>query len=68
MWLAIALLALSGGIVWLSRSHNRPRTDREDRDTEVLEGAEAEVRDLDALATPEDATDDLPDWGPGTPR
>ena len=27
-----------------------------------------EVRDVDALASPEDAEEDLPDWGPGAPK
>lgn len=41
--------------------------DRVDEREELTE-AEDEVRDLDALATPEDATQELPDWGPGAPR
>ena len=68
MWLAIALLALSGGVVWLSRSRDRAPSERHDRDADVLESAEAEVRDLDAMATPDDAADGLSDWGPGAPR
>ena len=35
---------------------------------EELAKAEEEVRDLDVMATPEDATQALPDWGPGVPR
>jgi hypothetical protein len=41
--------------------------DRTDEDEELAE-AEDEVRELDALATPEDAAVELPDWGPGVPR
>jgi hypothetical protein len=37
-------------------------------DEEELAEAEEEVRDLDVMATPEDATQALPDWGPGVPR
>ena len=37
-------------------------------DEEALAKAEEEVRDLDVMATPEDATQALPDWGPGVPR
>ena len=37
-------------------------------DEETLADAEEEVRDLDVMATPEDATQALPDWGPGVPR
>ena len=33
-----------------------------------LAQAEEEVRDLDISATPEDAAEVLPDWGPGVPR
>ncbi len=40
------------------------RTDDEDE----LAEAEDEVRDLDVMATPEDAAQTLPDWGPGVPR
>lgn len=40
------------------------RSDEEDE----LAKAEEEVRDLDVMATPEDATQALPDWGPGVPR
>ena len=40
------------------------RTDDQDE----LAEAEEEVRDLDVMATPEDATQALPDWGPGVPR
>lgn len=35
---------------------------------EELARAEDEVRGLDAMATPEDAAEHLPDWGPGVPR
>jgi len=35
---------------------------------EELAQAEEEVRDLDISATPEDAEQVLPDWGPGVPR
>ena len=37
-------------------------------DEEELAQAEEEVRGLDALASPEDAAERLPDWGPGVPR
>ncbi len=33
-----------------------------------LDEAEEEVRGLSTFSTPEDAEDQLPDWGPGTPR
>ena len=37
-------------------------------DEEDLAQAEDEVRSLDAMATPQDAAQELPDWGPGVPR
>jgi hypothetical protein len=37
-------------------------------DEEELAAAEDEVRSLDAMSSPEDAAEHLPDWGPGAPR
>ncbi|MEE8573573.1 MAG: hypothetical protein V3T20_09925 [Gemmatimonadota bacterium] len=37
-------------------------------DREILEEAEDELRDLDAFASPDEADDHLPDWGPGAPK
>ena len=69
----LILLVLAVGILL---AIPRKRTDVEtlleeiDRTEDEIELAEAEeeVRELDALATPEDATEALPDWGPGVPR
>ena len=41
--------------------------ERTDDDEELAE-AEDEVRNLDVMATPDDATLELPDWGPGVPQ
>ena len=41
--------------------------ERTDDEVELAQ-AEDEVRSLDAMATPEDAAEHLPDWGPGAPR
>jgi len=63
---AIVLLALP----FRKRSHVEQllsEVDRTDEDEELAQ-AEEEVRDLGAMATPEDAATDLPDWGPGVPR
>ena len=67
MWLGITLLALIGAIAWFTR-RPRHRTRPDDRDEETLEDAEREVRDLDAFTAPEDAQDELHDWGPGAPH
>ena len=65
--LGVALLALVGGLlVLLRRPDHEPAPG--DRDQEELEEAEREVRDLRATASPEDADDELEDWGPGSPR
>ncbi len=37
-------------------------------DRDVLSDAEEEVRELGAFVTPDDAAEELPDWGPGTPK
>lgn len=67
MVLIIAALVLVGGLLWLIYLPSRSAPDADARDQDVLDDAEAEVRDLDAMAAPEDAQDRLPDWGPGTP-
>jgi hypothetical protein len=63
----IGLLALVGGLLVLLRrpAHtSRPA----DRDETELEQAEREVRDLGTFTSPDDADDQIEDWGPGTPR
>ena len=60
----IAVVAI-GVSVFLSRYHEATRAAVEDPD--YLEEAEEEVRDLDTFADPDDAEEDLPDWGPGVP-
>ncbi len=63
------LIAVSAGVLlWLvlvpigrRRNASRPI------DEETL-AAEEEVQDLDAFTTPEDADDELTDWGPGVPN
>ncbi len=59
-------------LAWLFRPPSRRRAVEDpvfgDRDEAELAAAEREVQSLDALATPDDAEDDLPDWGPGAPR
>ncbi len=66
------MLLLAGVALWVARRAVRARPTRaandDDVDRDVLAAAEEEVRDLDAFAAPEDADDELPDWGPGVPR
>jgi len=68
-FLVLAALAVIGWLVRRGRRAARPRTDRSTPiDRELLEQAEEEVRGLGTFTTPEDAADELPDWGPGAPR
>ena len=67
--LSLLVLALSILLV-VPRKGTRGEKSRnaEDIDEEVLAEAEAELEGLRSSATPEDANDGLPDWGPGVPK
>jgi hypothetical protein len=39
-----------------------------DIDEDELSEAEEELRDLDITTTPEEASEEIPDWGPGAPK
>ncbi len=65
------LLIVAAVAAWLLRPPTHRQSIGEDEavdDVDALEAAEREVRDLDVHATPEDAKEDIPDWGPGAPR
>jgi hypothetical protein len=64
--LGIGALALIGGMLVLLRRPERSGSP-DDRDEETLEEAEREVRDLGAMTSPDEADDELTDWGPGAP-
>jgi hypothetical protein len=73
--LFVVLLVAALTLAWLifapgRRAHVEQLIEEVNRsdDEEELAKAEEEVRDLDVMATPEDATQALPDWGPGVPR
>ncbi len=72
MSLLIILLALLAILYWFVRrptGHRRPDPRRGgDVDDETLAEAEDEVRDVDPLASPEEAEEELRDWGPGAPK
>ncbi len=70
--LVFLILLVAAVLAWLV---GRPRgavngEDGEEAnvDRQILEEAEDELRDLDAFASPDEADDHLPDWGPGAPR
>jgi len=70
-FLAGLLLGLAVVGLWLfvrPRRSEKVVVDNDLIDQEILKIAEEEVAELDAMATPEDAAEDLPDWGPGAPR
>ena len=62
------LLLVAAVGAWLLRPPTHRQSANPIEDPDELEEAEEEVRDLDAFTSPEDAKDDLPDWGPGTPK
>ena len=66
----VILLALAAALVWIlaggAGSARRRRSP--DVDEEELAQAEDELRQLDAGATPEEAEEELDDWGPGAPK
>jgi hypothetical protein len=67
--LLVLLLLLAAVLVWLlGRGPRHRMREPDDVDREVLEEAEEEVSGLDAFASPDDADDQLPDWGPGAPH
>ena len=65
--LGVLIVALAGVLLWLVLAPARRQVGASRPDDETLE-AEREVQDLDAFTTPEDADDELPDWGPGVPK
>ena len=68
MTIFFALLLIAAVGAWLLRPPTHRQSDNPIEDRRELDAAQEEVRDLDSFATPEDAQDDLPDWGPGAPR
>ncbi len=59
---------LAGVLLWLVLAPARRRQTAGRQIEEETLNAEQEVRDLDAFTTPEDADEELTDWGPGVPN
>ena len=66
--IGVVIAVLAGVLLWLLLAPaSKGRLEKPHLDEETI-AAEQEVRDLGALTTPEDADDELPDWGPGAPK
>jgi hypothetical protein len=67
----VILLALAAVLVWIfagGRGSPRRRHRSPDVDDEELAEAEEDLRQLDAGVTPDEADEELDDWGPGAPK
>ena len=63
------LLLVAAALAWLLRSPTHRSSDPTvDIERDELEAAEEEVRDLGASVGPDEADDELRDWGPGAPK
>ena len=67
---AFLLLILTAAFAWMIGDRRRRRVGSRRagpavEDPDELAAAEEEVRGLDAFTRPEDADEQLPDWGPG---
>ena len=71
--ITLAMISASGILVWLLRtpadssSSGTVLRDDIDIDIDELMAAEEEVQELDAYTQPEEADEELRDWGPGAP-
>lgn len=70
--LGMTLLVLVGFMIWIfSRSHETTadrHADSDSVDANELSRAEEELSDLDWQTGPDEADEELPDWGPGVPK
>lgn len=66
--LILALIIIVSVVLFVGPKRIPHRATRDDVDEDVLREAEDEVRGLNAMSGPDDADDNLPDWGPGVPK
>ena len=64
----LGLIIVVSVVLFIGPKRIPSREPHEDVDEDVLREAEDEVRDLDAMKSPDEADDSLPDWGPGVPK
>lgn len=64
----VVIAALAGILLWLVMAPTGRRRVADSHLDDDTVAAEQETRDLNALTTPEDADDELRDWGPGAPK
>ncbi len=64
----LGLIIIASVVLFIGPKRIPSRRLRGDIDEDVLSEAEDEVRGLDAMKSPDDAADSLPDWGPGAPK
>lgn len=65
VFLGIMLAAVLAAFLWMLSGPRGGESRTPDPETDA---AEDEVRDVDAFTSPEDAEEEMPDWGPGAPR
>lgn len=68
---AVLLIVLAGAVTWFmvrSSGYAELNAADDEIDHDELSAAEQEVQELDVFTDPEEADDQLPDWGPGAPK
>ena len=65
---AILVVAAIATALWRRLNSNRTVSKNEDIDEKILSEAESELDDVSAFSSPEEAAEEIPDWGPGAPK
>jgi len=64
---ALAVLVIVVAAKWLMEVRHGPKQPDPDIDYDELSAAEREVQELDSTTGPDEADEQLRDWGPGAP-